>query len=141
MKMRYKLVEVRMQQGASILRKRVPAWEVPVLQAVHPETTEIEDIVHEVPSLSVSSEMARLQLAYGGEQKDGKFTGIPYADSVYGQNAVGLRALRAAIQESVLPADTAVTPDDLSPPIRSDLIVPLEGESADASDLIGSVAA
>jgi|GEM_PF-4091951 len=136
MKLRYKEIEVRMQQGASILRLRVPEWEVPIIMAIHPEVTEIRDCVEQRDAPSVSKEMDRLKLAYGAEREEGGITGLTYVEAVYGQHGIGLQSLKRAMQGAVLPATTAATPYDLSPELRQDLLQSL-GDDLEITDLIG----
>lgn len=141
MKIRYKKVEIRMQQGASILQLEVPEWELPVLQAIHPEITELKDTVHDrVPVPSVSGEMSRLIAAYGAEREEGGITGVAYAEAVYGSHGAGLAALKLVMQGAVLPASTPVTPPELSPSIRQDLLQAISETSGETSDLLGEVA-
>lgn len=137
MKLRYKKIEVRMQAGASIAQIDVPEWVVPVIQAIHPEVTEISDVVVDMPTPSVSREMNRMKVTYGSEREEGGFTGIAYAEAVYGQHAIGLAALRKAMQAAVLPNSTPVTPTMLSPVLRQDLLQALSDTSEEVSDLIG----
>ena len=136
MKLRYKKVKIRMQQGASELEKIVPEWEVPIIQAIHPEVSEVSDVVVESAAPSVSEEYQRLQNAYGAEREEGGLTGMAYIESVYGQHAAGLQALRRAMQAAVLPANAVVTPFEGSPALRQDLLAAL-GDNSDATDLIG----
>jgi hypothetical protein len=138
MKLRYKKIEVRMQQGASIVQIDVPEWTVPVIQAIHPEVTEISDVVVDMPTPSVSREMNRMKVTYGAEREEGGFTGIAYVEAVYGQNALGLAALKRAMQAAVLPDSTPVTPQALSPVLRQDLLQAISDTSSEVSDLIGA---
>ncbi len=137
MKIRYQEIEVRMHSGNAIVRITVPEWEVPVVQAIHPEVSVIRDVVREREAPSVSSEMTRLQAAYGAERQEGGFTGVTFAESVYGQHAVGTNALKRAMQGAVLPASTPVTLPDASPTLRQDLLQSLTDTPSEVSDLIG----
>lgn len=141
MKLRFKQIEVRMGQGVSIIRINVPEWEVPIVQSIHGETTEIKDIVEDREAISVSSEFSRLQLAYGAERKEGGITGIPYVEAVYGQGGIGITRLRQAILAARLPSDTPVTPPEMSPELRQDLIRELTDTPGGISDLIGDMGA
>jgi hypothetical protein len=142
MKLAYILVSIRMQNGATEVARRVPGWEVPIIQAIHPETTIVRDDIvfdsgDEVPS--VGMEMDRLKSAYGGEKVDGEFTGITYAESVFGKGALGLQSLKRAMQSCVLPASAEVTPEMASPPIRQDLLAAIHREVG-GDDLVGDLA-
>lgn len=139
MKIKYQELEIRMQSGASSVRKSVPLWEVPVLQAIHDEIQIIRDIVVEQDPPSVSGEMGRLINAYGAEREEGGITGIAYAESVYGKHAIGLESLRNVMQRSVLPRSTPVTPIEASPQIRQDLLRSLYDVDSSSSDLIGEI--
>jgi hypothetical protein len=138
MKLKYQELEIRMQSGHSILRKIVPAWETPVLQAINEEITVIRDVCEERDPPSVSAEMGRLIAAYGAEREEGGITGISYAESVYGQHAIGIESLRRVMQASVLPKNTPVTPQVASPTIRQDLLQSLHDVNP-GDDLIGEV--
>lgn len=139
MKMRYKEVNVRFAQGTSEVRKIIPEWEVPVLMAVNEEITEIRDFVVDREPPSVSVEMERLKKVYGEDKNEkGEFTGVPVAVAVYGQHAIGTRALKEAMQSTVLPNKTPVTPYDVSPPMRQDLLQALTDTPSEISDLIGA---
>lgn len=137
MKIRYKDISIRMQSGASVAVRRVPIWEVPIIQAIHPEVTELNDACLEVERLSVSEEFARLSTAYGAEREEGGMTGVSYCEAVYGSHGIGQQALRIAMQSAVLPADTAVTPNEASPELRQDLLDAISDVPAGAADLIG----
>jgi hypothetical protein len=137
MKFRYKEIRIRMQSGASEVAKRVPEWEVPVIQAIHPEITEIRDTCHEMAGpVSVSREYDRLREAYGAERAEGGTKGIPYVEAVYGQHAAGHNALKQAMLTARLPESTEITPEDASPELRQDVLAAIS-ESADTADLIG----
>lgn len=130
MKILFKEVRIRMRDGASIITKRVPSWEVPVLQAVWPETQELRDTVGERESVSVSGEFGRLMAVYGSESNEGGERGLPHVAAVYGQHGAGQAALRAAIQAAVLPENTPVTPRDTPPTINSDLYEAIKSDVA-----------
>jgi hypothetical protein len=137
MKLKYQEIEIRMQQGASMVKLRVPAWETPVLQSMHEEVTILRDVCEERDAPSVSAEMGRLKVAYGAERKEGGFTGIPYVEGVYGQNQAGVQALKQAMQSCVMPKDSIVTPYALPPELRQDLLQALSEGGDELSDLIG----
>jgi hypothetical protein len=139
MKFRYKKIKIRMQQGASELEKIVPEWEVPIVQAVHPEVSEVSDVVVESAALSVSEEYQRLQNAYGAEREEGGLTGMAYIEAVYGQHGAGQQALKRAMQGAILPASAEVTPLEGSPALRQDLLLAIGDNNSDALDLIGDV--
>lgn len=137
MKLSYKEIEIRMQQGAAICRIQVPAWEVPILESMHDEITPIRDICQDREAPSVSVEMQRLTKAYGAERKEGGFTGVPYVEAVYGTLGIGLANLKQAMQASVLPASTPVTPHDLPPNLRQDVLQAISESDDTIADLIG----
>ena len=85
------------------------------------------------------AEMERLKKVYGEDKNEkGEFTGVPVAVAVYGQHAIGIRALKEAMQSTVLPNKTPVTPYDVSPPMRQDLLQALTDTPSEISDLIGA---
>lgn len=137
MKLRYKKIEIRLQSGAAIVQRTIPEWEVPVLQAIHNETTELSDVVVDREAPSVAAEYSRLQLAYGAERQEGGITGVSFVEAVYGQHAIGMNALKRAMQGAVLPRETPVTPTDISPTLRQDLLQALSETPSEINDLIG----
>lgn len=136
MKIRYQEIEVHMERSESRVTITVPEWEVPIVQAVHPDTQVKRNVCFDVPTLSVSAEYGRLADAYGAEREEGGKVGGPYIATVYGDKSQGIAALKKAMQGAVLPASTPVTPLEYSPPLNQDLLDSLEGG---ADDLIGSL--
>lgn len=129
MKLSYKEVRVRMRDGASVITKSVPAWEVPILQAVWPETQEIRDIVVESHrTLTAAGEFDRLTRVYGAERDEGGKQGLPIVAAVYGQHGMGLAALKAAMQSSVLDESTPVTPPPVPPQLDGALVAAIKPE-------------
>lgn len=111
MKLQYKEVAVVLKDRANIVHTRVPVWEIPLLEAIHAGgVTVVNDVVEERPTPSSDSEYDRLQTVYGNVVLDDGNQGPPVVVAVYGSLGEGRRRLRQAMQEAVLPADTAVTP-------------------------------
>lgn len=137
MKIKYVKLRVRTQSGASEQTLRVPEWEVPILQSIHDETEVMGDVCVEREALSVSNEMNRLVSAYGAERKEGGFTGVPYAEAVFGSGIIGIQNLKRIMQAAVLPKNTPVTPMDKPPTMRADLLVEISTGDFSADDLIG----
>ncbi len=139
MKFRFKKIEVRLQSGAAVVPLTVAEWELPIIQAIHNEVTELSDVVVDREPMSVSGEYNRLSLCYGSERQEGGITGVSYVESVYGQHAIGQQALKRAMEGARLPSNTPVTMPDASPQLRQDLLQALSGTDAEVSDLIGDV--
>lgn len=138
MKLAYKEVAITLKDRANIVHRQVPAWEVPVLEAIHGEVAHIRDVVQERPTPSSEAEYDRLVAAYGESVSEGGEKGVPYVASVYGQLGIGRKALRTAMQAAVLPADTEVTPTEqlvLNKALQQSLLV--DEPIAAADDLIG----
>jgi hypothetical protein len=128
MKLQYQEVEINMERMQSKTRKFMPAWEVPVQQAVHPATEVIRDIVVDKPAPSVSEEYGRMASCYGDGKKEDGSIGDPYIEQVYGKGIIGTQQLKAAMQSCVLPAATPVTNLDPPPKIRKDLLQAIAGD-------------
>jgi hypothetical protein len=136
MKLKYQEVRIRQREGACIIQRRAPAWEVPILQAIHEGVTVVADVCEDRPAPSVSREFARLEKAYGFETDHEGSRGPAVVAAVYGQHQLGLQSLRRAMQDSVLPMNTPVTPIAAPPPLRADLLTALASDSL--NDLIGA---
>jgi hypothetical protein len=139
MKLRFKEVNVRFAQGTSEIRKIVGEWEIPLLEAIHEAVLNVGDIIVERDALSVSAEMERLKKIYGEERNDeGLLTGTSLVEAVYGKHAIGIRALKDIMQSAVVANNTPVTPLEVSPPMRNDLLQAISGTDTGVSDLIGA---
>jgi hypothetical protein len=135
MKMKYARVHSTNEHFQCAVTKVIPAWEVPILQSVHPTTEIIKDEVYDVTPPSVSDEYDRLATCYGAEREEGGTVGDPYIEGVYGKGPAGLAALKIAMQGSVMPKSTPISERDPSPDMRKDLLQALEG----ADDLVGDL--
>lgn len=135
MKLLYKEIAISMERMMSKTTKRVPAWEVPMIESMHIVENATDVVFNREEPLSVTEEYDRLRAAYGAEREEDGSIGSPLVERVYGVGAVGIAALKRAMQASVLPKDSAVTPDVASPRIRADLLKALQ--ESDVSDLIG----
>lgn len=138
MKLKYTRVKITMERVQAAVTKSVPAWEVPVIQAIHPDTEIVKDIVIDTKPPSVADEYERLSQAYGAERLEGGTAGPPYIEGVYGKGALGVAELKRAMQSCVLPKSTPVTPPEAPPQLRKDLLQALSSDSVD--DLIGDTA-
>ena len=137
MKLKYQEIRIRQREGACVVQRRVAAWEVPIMQAIHEGVTVVADVCEDRPAPSVSAEFKRLEKAYGFETDHEGSRGPAVVAAVYGQHQLGLQSLRRAMQDSVLPANTPVTPLVAAPALRNDLLVALQG----VDDLIGQESA
>lgn len=139
MKIRYQEILVNMERTQSVATIVVPEWEVPIVQAVHPATTVLKDKVVERDTVSISAEYSRLAQAYGAEREEGGKIGGPYVESVYGSGAIGVAALKRAMQGAVLPNATPVSPMEYAPALRQDLLQALSSDTLTGGDLIGAL--
>lgn len=141
MKLQYKEIAVVLKDRANIAHIRVPAWEVPILDAVHGGgVSEVRDLVEERPAPSSDAEYERLGAVYGNSVTDDGAQGPPYVAAVYGSMGEGRRRLRAAMQEAVLPGDTAVTPPDsykLNAALAAALLTEIPVGEGAVDDLVG----
>jgi hypothetical protein len=82
----------------------VPAWELPILTAVHGQakiSVNGEELdKRESPSAEV--EFERLQKRYGNMENSDGAKGLFYADAVFGQFGVGTATLAKAITEATV---------------------------------------
>lgn len=92
-----------------------PAWELPILEAMHQSATVIGESTTDRDAPDVQEEYKRLETRYGRTTNEDGSRGLPYVAAVYGQFNVGYSRLGDAIR-----AATVETPP------------------ADASDLLGS---
>lgn len=103
MKVKLKTLDIRRSE-LSTTRVTVPAWEVPILQAVHGlvgVTPVSEDIV-EAETPEAEAELQRLTSRYGySRNKDGS-RGPLFAEAVYGQHQAGVMNLQRNIDAAVV---------------------------------------
>lgn len=140
MKLQYVEAAVVLKDRANIIHRKVPVWEVPVLEAIHNDVSVVREIVVECPTPSSDAEYDRLLAAYGNIVNEDGTIGQPCVTAVYGSLGEGRRRLRAAMQEAVLPADTEVTPLEqlvLNKALASALLVDVPAGGDVADDLVG----
>ncbi len=100
---RHITVDIRRNEGATI-RNSFPAWEIPILIAVHGEdaVTEVgEKLVNrELPD--AHDEFVRLTDRYRRSKNEDGSQGIPYTHMVYGQMGVAKlgEAIKSAFAEA-----------------------------------------
>jgi hypothetical protein len=111
MKLKYINVEIRLSELTTV-SKGVAAWELPILEAVHPGAVEVksERFVERASAPDVNGEFQRLTNLYGDTVDQNGSKGLPFAATVYGQFGVGNANLAKAIAAATL-ADEA--PSDL----------------------------
>lgn len=146
MKLQYVEAAVVLKDRANIIHARFPAWEIPLLEAIHAGgVSPVRNVVEERATPSSDSEYDRLSQVYGNiEMEDGSQGGLVVA-AVYGSMGEGRRRLKEVMQAAVLPKDTEVTPFE-SPKLSAALAASLLHEIAagepigagdDSDDLIG----
>jgi len=96
--MRYERVKITRDQNLVVNRAIAP-WEVPVLEFLFEEGNverldEFEEVAGEYPD--AAKELDRLVRAYGSDPK----SGVPYANSTYGNARAGIRTLAKLIAEA-----------------------------------------
>jgi hypothetical protein len=96
--MRYERVKVNRDTN-TVHNRAVAPWEIPVLEYIFDEgnvtrTGVFEEVSGEYPE--IPKELDRLVRAYGADPK----TGIPYANSVFGNAQAGVRSLRKLIEDA-----------------------------------------
>ncbi len=96
--MRYERVKVNRDTN-TVHNRAVAPWETPILEYIFDEgnvtrTGVFEEVSGEYPE--APRELDRLVRAYGADPK----TGIPYANSVFGNAQAGVRSLRKLIEDA-----------------------------------------
>lgn len=84
----------------TIIPRQVSGWELAVLEEIYPDgnvniTNEFVRVM-ELPE--VDGEMARLTRIYGSDEE----SKVPFAEIVYGRSSNGLRALKRAMEQSLV---------------------------------------
>jgi hypothetical protein len=121
--MRYERVKVK-RDGNTVHNRATPPWEIPMLEWVFDEGNierlgVFEEVAGEYPD--AVSELDRLVRVYGSDSK----SGVPHANSVYGNARAGIRVLEKLIDDAKA-ADDAAEP---APPPK-----PKRGRVARAAD-------
>lgn len=96
--MRYERVKVKRDE-LTVHNRAVPPWEVPVLEFLFDDGNVerlgvFEEVVGEYPT--AARELDRLVRCYGADPK----SGVPYANSVYGNARAGERSLAKLIDDA-----------------------------------------
>jgi hypothetical protein len=96
--MRYERVKVKRDTN-TVHNRAVAPWEVPVLEFLFEEgniehTDVYEEVSGEYPE--AANELDRLVRCYGADPK----SGVPYANSVYGNARAGVRSLQKLIDDA-----------------------------------------
>ena len=102
--MRYERVKVKRDTN-TVHNRAVAPWEIPVLEFLFEDgnverTAVFEEVAGEYPD--AANELDRLVRAYGSDPK----SGVPYANSVYGNARAGERSLAKLIADAEI-EDTA----------------------------------
>lgn len=134
MKIKHQEIEVHNERMETKTRKVVPAWETPIVQAIHPATEVIRNVCCEVAVPSVGEEYTRLGNAYGNLMDGGNNVSDLVIESVYGKGPPGVAQLRNAMLASRLPKSTPVTVFAPGPTLRKDLLQALTSD-----DVIGEI--
>jgi hypothetical protein len=113
-----KFVEVLIQRDAALaIPQKVPVWELPILEAVHPTVEVVSESAFEREPPEAEDEFRRLSTKYGRSENEDGSKGLPFVDAVYGQHGIGIGRLRDAIKAATVE------------------------ETADAADLLGQATA
>jgi hypothetical protein len=121
--MKFKYVEalVAMRERTNIVPKIMPEWELPIVEAIHSAdgvemVRKARDVVVDRPAPSSAAEYSRLASVYGSNKE-----GVLWVAVIYGNDRMGQQALRAAMQSTVLPAETPITPPPVTPELSRDV--------------------
>jgi hypothetical protein len=96
--MRYERVKVKRDLN-TVHNCAMPPWEVPMVEYIFDDGNveplgEFVEVAREYPD--ASKELERLVLCYGSDPK----SGVPYANSVYGNARAGVKALAKLIEDA-----------------------------------------
>jgi hypothetical protein len=111
--MRYERVKVK-RDSHTVHNRAVPPWEIPMLEWVFDEGNiehlgVFEEVSGEYPE--AATELDRLVRVYGSDPK----SGVPHANSVYGNARAGIRTLQKLIEDAKAEDDAA----EPAPPPRA----------------------
>lgn len=103
MQVKMKTVDIRRSE-LSVIRVTVPAWEFPILAALHGpvNVTPVTDSMVEGEPPQADAEFQRLTTRYPRERRDDGSQGNPIAENVYGQHAAGVMNLQRQIDAAVV---------------------------------------
>lgn len=95
-------VDIRVNEATAV-RRIVPAWELPILQAVHGTDGTIagEELIERDPP-APHAEMERLTKRYKNTRDEDGRPGAPWVEGVYGSGRHGLQQLAAAIKQATV---------------------------------------
>lgn len=115
----------------------VRAWELPLLEAMHPTVEVVSEAPYALTVGSAADEYRRLVTVYGRTTNEDGSRGLPYVAAVYGQFQLGERALEKAI--------LAATVDEPAEPEKPYSNIPdstgqVPAAPAAATDLLGATA-
>lgn len=110
MSVKAQVISIRRSELHTV-EETMPLWEVPVVSAVHDEGAVkiLEDVIlakYVLPD--AKEEMQRLENRYKRARNEDGSQGLPVVATVYGQHAAGLQALKRAIAEAQVEADSLV---------------------------------
>lgn len=103
--MRYERVKVKRDTN-TVHNRSLPSWEIPMLEWVFDEGNierlgTHEEVQREYPN--AANELDRLVQVYGSDPK----SGVPHANSVYGNARAGVRTLQKLIDDAKAEDETA----------------------------------
>jgi hypothetical protein len=96
-------IEVRRNESTTV-RTIVPAWEVPLLQALHGQINVniLESTVRTAEVPDAEAEFQRLENRYGRTRQEDGSVGMPYAQAVFGQFMPGIMTLERMIETATV---------------------------------------
>lgn len=103
MKIKMQTVDIRRSETTTI-RVTVPAWELPLLLALHGAVgvTPVSESHVEAEAPEAETEFQRLSDRYGQERRDDGSKGAVLAEAVYGQFQPGIMNLQRSIDAAVV---------------------------------------
>jgi len=102
-----KFVNVIVVRDAALqIPQNVPAWELPILEAVHTTVTVTGESLFDREPPAAEDEFVRLRTKYGRSENEDGSKGLPFVEAVYGQHGIGIGRLRDAIKAATVEEST-----------------------------------
>jgi hypothetical protein len=117
--MSIKALELRIVRNELVvIVEWVPAWELPILEAMHQSVSLIgQSTFDDREPPDVQEEYKRLETRYGRTTNEDGSRGLPFVAAVYGQFNVGYSRLADAIKAAIVETPPADASDLLSAPV------------------------
>lgn len=95
------VLRVRRNESVTV-EATYPAWELPILEAVHPETTVVSETTIDRDPPGAEEEYTRLENRYKHSTDENGAKSLAFVAAVYGQFNGGVQRLQAAIDAATV---------------------------------------